>query len=95
MGKKVTIAEPAIREKKNGKVHPAPSKAWAHDQLEAKEHLKKKKVKEGFVTSEGKFVGRKKASKIAEKAGEVKNPPKKLHSTDLREALGIKKKVLK
>lgn len=93
--KKVTIAEPAIRVKKTDKVIKAPSKAWAHDQIEAKHHIKKKKVKEGFVTSEGDFVGRKKAAKIAEKAGEVRNPPKKLHSTDLRKAAGIKKKVIK
>ena len=91
---KTTIAEAAVKEK-GGKVHPAPSKAWSHDQLELAERLKKKDVKEGFVTNAGKFVGRKKAAKIAEAAGEVKNPPKKLHTTDLRKSLGIKKKVMK
>jgi hypothetical protein len=94
--KKLTIAEPAIKEKKNGKIHPAPSKAWSHDQVEAKEHIEDKNAKRGFVTSEGKFVGRKKAAKIAEKSGEVKDKSiKKLHSSDLRKSLGIKKKVLK
>ena len=96
MDKKLTIAEPALRVKKTGRVIKAPSKAWAHDQVEAKHHLKKKKVKEGFVTNQGDFVGRKKAAKIAEENGEVKDKSiKKLHSSDLRKALHIKKKVLK
>ena len=94
--KKVTIAEPALRVKKTDRVIKAPSKAWAHDQIEAKHHIPDKKVKRGFVTNEGDFVGRKKAAKIAEKNGEVKDKSiKKLHSSDLRKALGIKKKVFK
>ena len=44
MSKKRTILEPAVKEK-NGKVDPAPSKAWSHDQLEAATGLKKKNVK--------------------------------------------------
>ena len=94
MVKKLKIAEPALKEK-SGKVDPAPSKAWSHSELEAAKGVKKKKVREGFLTNTGEFVDRKKAAKIAEKAGEVKKPVKKLHSTDLREAAGIKKKVLK
>ena len=94
MTKKLTIAEPALKEK-NGKVVKAPSKAWSHEQVEKKEHIKDKKVKRGFVTNEGEFVGRKKAAKIAEAAGEIKNHVNKLHSTDLRKAAGIKKKVMK
>lgn len=90
--KKLTIAKPALKEK-SGKIDPAPSKAWSHTQLEAAKHKKKKDVKEGFVTSQGDFVGRKKAAKIAESAGEIKESPKKLHSTDLRKAAGIKKKA--
>ena len=90
------IVAPAIREKKTGVIIEAPSKAWAHDQLEAREHIKKKKVKEGFVTSEDKFVGRKKAAKIAKQAGQVKDKDiKKLHSSDLRRAGGIAKKKIK
>lgn len=89
--KKVTIAEPALRVKKTAKVVKAPSKAWSHDQVEKKEHIKDKKVKRGFVTSEGEFVSRKKAAKIAEKAGEIKKPIKKLHSSDLRKSEHIKK----
>ena len=95
MASKLPIKAPALKEK-NGKIDPAPSKAWSHSQLEAAKHLKKKKVKEGFVTSEGKFVSRKKAAQMAEDAGEVKDKRiKKLHSSDLRAALHIKKKVLK
>ena len=89
------IVAPALKEKKTGVIMEAPSKAWAHDQIEAKEHIKKKKVKEGFVTSEDKFVKRKEAAKIAKKAGQIKKNIKKLHSTDLRNATGVKKKVIK
>ena len=63
MMKKVTIAEPALCVKKSDKVVKAPSKAWSHDQIEKKNGIKDKKVKRGFVTSQGEFVGRKKAAK--------------------------------
>ena len=89
------IVAPAIKEKSTGIIMEAPSKAWAHDQIEAKEHIKKKKVKEGFVTNEDKFVKRKEAAKIAKKAGQIKKDIKKLHSTDLRKAANIKKKEIK
>ena len=89
------IVAPALREKKTGVIIEAPSKAWAHDQIEAKEHIKDKNAKRGFVTNEGEFVSRKKAAKIALKAGEIKKPVKKLHSSDLRKAMGIKKKIMK
>jgi hypothetical protein len=91
---KPKIIAPALKEKKTGIVIEAPSKKWAHDQLEAKEHIKKKKVKEGFVTSEDTFVKRKEAAKIAKKAGQLKKDVKKLHSTDLRKAGGIGKKKI-
>ena len=55
------IVAPAIREKKTGIIMEAPSKSWAHDQIEAKEHIPDKKVKRGFVTSEDKFVKRKRS----------------------------------
>lgn len=94
---KKSISVPAIREKKTGVVIQAPSKAYAHDQIEAMEHIPDKKVKRGFVTNEDKFVGRKKAARIAKNAGQLskKSPVKKLHTTDLRNSLGIKKKVFK
>jgi hypothetical protein len=41
--------------------------------------------KRGFVTSEGEFVGRGEAGKIAKKAGQVKKmPTPKLHSSNLK-----------
>lgn len=88
------IVAPALKEK-SGKIDKAPSVAWSHDTLEASKHIKKKKVKEGFLTSTGQFVSRKKASKIAEKAGEIKHHVKKLHTTDLRRSLHIREKKLK
>jgi hypothetical protein len=92
--KKLTISRPALKEE-NGKVDPAPSKAWSHSELEAADHLPDKKVKRGFVTNTGEFVDRKKAAKIAKAAGEIKKRVKKLHSSDLRRAMHIKKKELK
>lgn len=90
------IVAPALREKKTGIIMEAPSKAWAHDQIEAKEHVPDKKVKRGFITNEDKFVKRKAAAKIAKKAGQIKDKSiKKLHSSDLRKAAGIKKKEIK
>jgi hypothetical protein len=96
-GKKMAkkIVAPALKEKKTGVIIEAPSKKWAHDQLEAKEHKKDKEVKKGFVTNDDKFVKRKKAAEIAKQAGQIKKPIKKLHSSDLRKAEGIKKKVIK
>ena len=94
MKKKSTIAEPALKEK-NGKIDPAPSKAWSHEEIEVSKNIKDKNVKRGFVTNKGEFVSRKKAAKIALAAHEIKKPVKKLHSSDLRKAMGIKKKVMK
>lgn len=95
MKKTLTIAKPALREKKSGKIDPAPTNAYSHAEIEKVKHLKDKDVKRGFVTNNGDFVGREKAAKIALAAGEIKQPVKKLHSHNLRKGLGIKKKVLK
>jgi len=96
MSKKLTIAEPALKEKKTGKVDPAPSKSWSHEEIEVSKDIKDKEAKRGFVTNTGKFVDRKKAAKIAKKVGEVTDKSiKKLHSHDLRKAAGIKKKVMR
>jgi uncharacterized protein (DUF927 family) len=89
------IKVPALKNKKTGEVIKAPSVAWSHTEVEAKANLKKKKVKEGFVTEKDQFVNRKIAAKIAKKAGEIKKKVKKLHTTDLRNGLKVKKKVLK
>jgi hypothetical protein len=94
MATKKKIVAPAVKEK-SGKIDKAPSFAWAHDDLEAVKRLKKSKVKEGFETNTGEFVSRKKAAKIAEQAGEIKHPVKKLHTTDVRRAKHIKEVKLK
>jgi hypothetical protein len=89
------VKVPAIREK-SGKIIEAPSKAYSHDELIAKAGKKAKGSKHMFELTNGKVVNRKKAAKVAEKAGEVpKSVGKKLHSHDLRLAAGIKKIKLK
>ena len=93
--KKLTVKAPAIKEK-SGKIVKAPSKAWSHDELIAKEGKKAKGAKHEFVLSDGEIANRKRAAKVAEAAGEVpKSVGKKLHSHDLRRAAGIKKKAMK
>jgi len=92
MGTKLKVLVPAIKEK-SGVVVVAPSKAYSHDQLKKKAGKEAKGAKHEFELSNGKIVNRKEAAKVAEKAGEVpKSVGKKLHSHDLRRALGIKKK---
>jgi len=87
----IKVKVPAIREK-SGKIVKAPSKAWSHDELIAKEGKKAKGSKHMFELTNGKVVNRKKAAKVAEAANEVpKSVGKKLHSHDLRRASGIKK----
>jgi hypothetical protein len=88
---RLTVKVPAIKEK-SGKIVKASSKAWSHDELIAKAGKKAKDAKHMFELSNGKVVNRKKAAKVAEKAGEVpKSVGKKLHSHDLRRAAKIKK----
>ena len=89
--KKLTVKVPVIKEN-SGKVVEAPSKAWSHDEVIAKEGKEAKGAKHMFELSDGEVVNRKKAAKVAEKAGEVpKKVGKKLHSHDLRKAAGIRK----
>ena len=96
MAEKIRIKAPAIKDKRTGVIIEAPSKRWPHDLIEAKEHIKDKNAKRGFVTNEDKFVKRKEAAKIAKKAGQIKKDDiKKLHSSDLRKAGGIAKKKIK
>jgi hypothetical protein len=90
--KKLSVLVPAIVEK-SGKVVKAPSKAWSHDQLKKEQGKAAKHAKHEFELSNGRIVKRKEAAKVAEKAGEVpKSVGKKLHSHDLRNAAGIKKR---
>jgi len=91
MATKLSVLVPAIREK-SGKVVKAPSKAWSHEELIERIGKAAKGAKHMFELSDDEIVNRKKAAKIAEKSGEVpKKVGKKLHSHDLRRALGIKK----
>jgi hypothetical protein len=90
MTKKIKVIEPAVKEK-SGKVIPAPSPSYSHEESEKKAGRKKKEDKRGFLLSTGEFASREKAAKVAKAAGEVKNPGKKLHSHELREALKVKK----
>ena len=88
--KKLKVVKPVVVTKK-GKVEVAPNAKYSHDDI-AKKFGKKgfKNAKHEFELSNGEIVGRKKAAKVAEKAGEVKKGIKKLHSHQLRQGLGIK-----
>ena len=90
MPKKLTVVKPAIVEK-SGKVVKAPSVAYSHDEIIKRAGKEAKGAKHEFVLSDGEIANRKKAAKVAKAAGEVKHPGKKLHSHELRNALGIKK----
>jgi hypothetical protein len=87
MTKKLKVVEPAIKTKSGKVIKDTP--AYSHDEIEDKAGVKKDK--RGFLLSNGKFAGRKEAARVAKAAGEVKKPGKKLHSHELRNALGIKK----
>jgi hypothetical protein len=94
MATKLKVLVPAIKEK-SGKVIKAPSKAWSHEELKKKAGKEAKGAKHEFELSNGRIVTRKVAAKVAEAAGEVpKSVGKKLHSHDLRNAAGIKKKKM-
>jgi len=71
-----TVKVPAIK-KTNGKVVKAKSKKESHDDLNTE-------GTRGFVLSDGKFVGRKAAAKVAKDAKQVRSTVKSLHSEDLR-----------
>jgi hypothetical protein len=86
---KLKVVKPAVKEK-SGKVV-SDTNAYSHSEIEKKAGRKKNEDKRGFLLSNGEFVGRKKAAKVAEKAGELKKPVKKLHSHNLREGLKISK----
>lgn len=88
MSKKLTVKVPAVKHK-DGTVSKAPSASWSHDEI-----IKKtgKSGTHGFILSDGTFASRTKAAKVGEAAGELpKKDGKKLHSHELRQALGIRK----
>jgi len=89
MTKKLKVVEPAIVEKSGKVVKGKPSDS--HDDIIKKEGKKAKGAKHEFVLSDKEIADRAKAAKVAKAVGEVKNPGKKLHSHELRQALGIKK----
>lgn len=95
MATSLKVVKPALVTKK-GKVEIAPSNKYSHEDI-AKKMGKKgfKTAKHEFELSDGEIVSRKKAAKIAEKAGEIKKGIKKLHSHQLRKALGVKEVKLK
>lgn len=81
MKKNLKVLEPAI--KYNNKVVKG-TKAMSHDDIAKKEGKPKKAGKRGFILSDGEYVGRERAAKVAKAAGEVAHPGKKLHSHELR-----------
>jgi len=94
MATKLKVLVPAILEK-SGKVIKAPSKAYSHEELKKMAGKEAKGAKHEFELSNGRIVTRKVAAKVAEKAGEVpKSVGKRLHSHDLRNSAGIKKKKM-
>jgi hypothetical protein len=86
---KVKVIKPAVKEK-SGKII-EDTAAYSHTEIEKKAGRKKNEDKRGFLLSNGQFANRKEAAEVAKKAGEVKNPGKKLHTHELRKSLGIKK----
>jgi len=89
MTKKIKVVEPAVKEKSGKILKDTP--AYSHEEIEKKAGRPKNADKRGFLLSNGKFADREKAAKIAKAAGEVKDPGKKLHSHELRQALKVKK----
>jgi hypothetical protein len=91
MATKLRVTKAALVTKK-GKVDEAPNASYAHADIKKLDGKKSThKAKHEFVLSDGEVVGRKKAAKVAEAAGEVKKGIKKLHSHQLRAGLGIKR----
>lgn len=85
----VTVKKPAIR-MDNGKLAAAPSWHYSHESIKRDGQVPD--GKKGFVLSNGKFVGRKKAAKVAWDAGQIDRIVHKLHTEHLREAAGVPEK---
>lgn len=80
----VTVKKPAIK-MADGKIKSAPSWRYSHESIDAE-------GKKGFILSNGKFVSRKKAAKVAWDAGQINRIVHKLHTEHLREAAGVPEK---
>jgi len=85
----LTVKKPAIK-MPEGKIYEAPSWHYSHESI--KVGGKVPDGKKGFILSDGDFVGRKKAAKIAWDAGQIKRQVHKLHTEHLREAAGVPEK---
>ena len=92
--KKLSVKEAAIVEK-SGKVVKASGPSYSHEEIIKKAGKEAKGAKHVFVLSDDTIANRKKAAKVAKESGEVKNPGKKLHSHELRQALHIKREKAK
>jgi hypothetical protein len=83
-----SIVSAAIRERATGLVFSLPKPKRHHHILHAAAalHRELKYMDQGFITSEGRFVARLEAAKLAELAGQLKNglnSPPNLFSEDL------------
>ena len=87
MVKKLIVKVPAVKHT-DGTISKAPDASWSHDEIIEKAG---KKGQHGFVLSDGSFANRTQAAKVARDAEEVPSAGKKLHSHELRQALGLKK----
>lgn len=83
------VMKPAIKAK-SGKLYTAPSWKYSHESIHVNAIIPQ--GKKGFVLSNGKFVGRKKAAKVAWDAGQINRIVHKLHTEHLREAAGVPEK---
>ena len=83
------VMKPAIKDE-HGNLHTMPSWRYSHEDI--KDNGKVVEGKKGFILSDGKFVGRKKAAKVAWDAGQIDRIVHKLHTEHLREAAGVPEK---
>ena len=81
------VVKPAIKTD-DGKIHTAPS--WHHSHESIKVNGNVPDGKKGFVLSDGTFVSRKKAAKVAYQAKQITKQVEKLHTEHLRKAAGVK-----
>ena len=83
------VLKPAIR-MDDGKIKTAPSWKYSHESIKVNGEVPE--GKKGFILSDGKFVGRKKAAKVAWDAGQINRIVHKLHTEHLRDAAGVPEK---
>ena len=86
----LTVKKPAIK-MPEGKIYEAPSWHYSHESIKSRGGVLPD-GKKGFILSDGSFVGRKKAAKVAWDAGQINRIVHKLHTEHLREAAGVPEK---